>query len=288
MSVGKESTTYPVPASLRTFFRFFTFLSPRLGSFLALNIFFRPIPFSIPEREKPVRKNASSSTEILHSNQKKFSLFKIGSDGSKKILFVHGWSGRGSQFYALIDDLSSKGFQCFFFDAPGHGENPDSFADMPTFIETIKQLDQEMGSFEAIIGHSLGGMAALNAMNQGVYIKGIVTICSPSSIDGVIFDFAHLIGGGTKLIEPLISRIEKKYKRSVIEYSPNAFMSSHKLKGLIIQDRQDTDVPMRHAIELKNEWKTAQSFFTENLGHRKVLSNPEVLKQVYGFLMSLD
>jgi esterase/lipase len=286
MSAAKELVSYPIPAWLQVFFRTTTFLSSKLSCFFALKIFFRPIPFPIPKRERKIRSSASSSEQILTSRQKKFKLFILGENSSGKILFIHGWSGRGSQFYALIDELQSKGFQCYFFDAPGHGEYPDTFCDMLTFIETIHQLDRNHGPFKALIGHSLGGMAALNAFNLGLKTKAIVTICSPSSIDGVVLDFANAIGAGEKLVLPIIQKIEKKYKRKSTDYSPTSFMSNYQLDGLIIQDRNDLEVPFVHAEQLSLSWNSAKNFYTDELGHRKVLSDPSVLSEISSFLLS--
>jgi esterase/lipase len=287
MPDAKVLVSYPVPFWLQRFFRILTFISSNLASFFALKIFFRPIPFPIPNREEKIRSMAVSSELILTSRNKKFDFFVFGDNPTKKLLFIHGWSGRGSQFYSLIQSLSEKGFQCCFFDAPGHGRNKDNFSDLTIFIETIHQLDRMYGPFELIVGHSLGGMAALNAFHNGLLTKGIITICSPSSIEGTVIDFTRAIGAGEKLVPHIIDRIEKKYQRKTRDFSPTSFMSNYNLPGLVIQDRDDFEVPMRHAVELSAEWKSAKCIYTEGLGHRKVLSDPLVLEEIGQFILSL-
>ena len=37
---------------------------------------------------------------------------------------VHGWSGRGSQYYAWIQPLLDAGLSVVTYDAPGHGDTP--------------------------------------------------------------------------------------------------------------------------------------------------------------------
>ncbi|GAW89223.1 hypothetical protein FPS14_contig00017-0031 [Flavobacterium psychrophilum] len=42
---------------------------------------------------------------------------------------------------------------------------------MPEFIASILELEKLYGPFEFAIGHSLGGMALLNSVKQGLQLK---------------------------------------------------------------------------------------------------------------------
>jgi hypothetical protein len=55
---------------------------------------------------------------------------------------------------------------------------------------------------------------------------------------------------------------------------------------VIIQDRNDLEVPFVHAEQLSLSWNSAKNFYTDELGHRKVLSDPSVLSEISSFLLS--
>jgi alpha-beta hydrolase superfamily lysophospholipase len=53
----------------------------------------------------------------------------------KKILLVHGWSGRGTQLFKIADELLKQGYSTISFDAPAHGKSPGKTI-MVDFITT--------------------------------------------------------------------------------------------------------------------------------------------------------
>ena len=68
---------------------------------------------------------------------------------------VHGWSGRGTQLYAIADKLLENGFMTISFDGPAHGQSSGKTTMMPEFMETCLEIDKKYGPFEIGIGHSL-------------------------------------------------------------------------------------------------------------------------------------
>jgi alpha-beta hydrolase superfamily lysophospholipase len=80
----------------------------------------------------------------------------------KKVLLVHGWSGRGTQLFKIADELLKQGYSTISFDAPAHGKSPGKTTIMVDFITTILEIEKQFGPFDAAIGHSLGGMSVLN------------------------------------------------------------------------------------------------------------------------------
>jgi alpha-beta hydrolase superfamily lysophospholipase len=80
----------------------------------------------------------------------------------KRVLLVHGWSGRGTQLFKIADELLKQGYSTISFDAPAHGKSPGKTTIMVDFITTI-EINKQFGPFDAAIGHSLGGMSVLNA-----------------------------------------------------------------------------------------------------------------------------
>lgn len=280
-TTNHEISSYPIPNYIQLYFKLLTSVFPGIAKKQALKIFFRPLNFKIPEREKAFR--SKYRIESFNEMHKEIVVFRVPSSGPK-LLFVHGWSGRGSQFHALMLYLNQKGFDCYSFDAPGHGENPKQVVDMPTFAQSAMMLQESFGPFYAGIGHSLGGMALHYASYLGLHITALVQICSPADIEGVVGDFCNTIGGGNRLKAQLMQHLEKKYNVDLNSISPLSLCEIHRLPGLIIHDHNDGDVPIDHALRLLPVWKEAKSHFTVNLGHRRVLRDEETFDVIYQFI----
>jgi pimeloyl-ACP methyl ester carboxylesterase len=107
----------------------------------------------------------------------------------KKVLLVHGWSGRGTQLFKIADALLKEGYSTISFDAPAHGKSPGNSSIMLEFIASIFELEKQFGPFEIAIGHSLGGMAVLNAAKLGFHTDKIVVIGSGDIVQDIIDDF---------------------------------------------------------------------------------------------------
>ena len=62
---------------------------------------------------------------------------------------------------------------------------------MTEFIECIKVLEHKYGNFEVGIGHSLGGMALLNSVKEGVNFQKSITIGAGDIISDIIKNFVQ-------------------------------------------------------------------------------------------------
>ncbi|MES9847744.1 MAG: alpha/beta fold hydrolase, partial [Candidatus Thiodiazotropha sp.] len=103
----------------RIVFRVTGWVSPRLGGVLALRLFMTPPRFPIPRREMQVRESASLTRHEIHGET-----IAVRSWGEgPSVLLCHGWGGRGTQFFALIEALAAAGYRAVAFDAPAHGDS---------------------------------------------------------------------------------------------------------------------------------------------------------------------
>jgi hypothetical protein len=63
---------------------------------------------------------------------------------------------------------------------------------MPEYIKSIFEIDKQYGPFEFAIGHSLGGMALLQAVKDGFTVKKMVTLGSADSIFDICKQFVNI------------------------------------------------------------------------------------------------
>src|SRR5262245_59412942 len=57
-----------------------------------------------------------------------------------RVLLVHGWGGRGTQFGAFVAPLVQRGFSVLSFDAPGHGASDRGPATLPEMTAVIHEV----------------------------------------------------------------------------------------------------------------------------------------------------
>ena len=102
-------------------------------------------------------------------------LYRIPSDGHK-VLFVHGWNGRSSQFYNIVEMLSEIGYDITAIDLPGHGRSSRTTTNLPEITDLISEVTESRGPYHGIVCHSFGGVAALNSVRLGNTFERLVLI----------------------------------------------------------------------------------------------------------------
>lgn len=279
----EKKKSFALPFYLTTTMRALRFLSTGLATRFALKLFFQPLAFPIPAREKPLREE--SEKEFLQTPQgEKFTLFRQG-QGKPKVMFLHGWSGRSSQFFKLAE-LLSRDFEIFAIDAPAHGELQGPRTHMLSFVEAAKVVAEKYGAFYAAVGHSLGGMALFNALDQGVSFKKMVLIGSPASVHNVVHDFCEKTAAGPKVAARILKYLEKRYALKMKDVSTTTLSQKHNPPGLVIHDQHDQDVPVLNAREINQAWPASEIIISEGLGHRRILMEAQINQRIYEFLVN--
>lgn len=273
--------SFKVPASIRFLAKLLNRISIKLAVKLGLSLFFKPLPFGIPEREKPFREKAIKH-ELLTKNAREFLVFELKSEGSK-VLMIHGWSGRASQFFKIADFLHEKGYHVFCIEAPQHGELQGERAHMFDFVDAIEETHSRFGEIDLAIGHSLGGMALFNALARNLWFQKLVTIGSPANIRGVVADFCDKIEFDETIQKHILGYIEERYQLKVEEASSDYLCQLFRPEGLIIHDVYDQDVSVDFARLMHEKWRGSKYLETEGLGHRQVLRDESTLEAIYDF-----
>lgn len=259
-------------------------ISVRLATWFALKLFFTPLKFPLPSREKPIRDVAIKHP--MHTFRgSSFMLYEWNGQGSK-VLLVHGWSGRGSQFFKVIENLKTKGFHVFAIDAPAHGYSRQKKTHMLEFVEALVEVQKKVGPFKFAIGHSLGGMAIFNTLPLNYSYQKIVVIGTPDNIPHVVQDFCDKVKASKKVAARIVRSIETRYSMNVYEASTDYLAGKFNPQGLIIHDENDQDISVKNAKELAKQWPKARLLITRGLGHRKVLMDQQVINSIVGFLQA--
>jgi pimeloyl-ACP methyl ester carboxylesterase len=202
----------------------------------------------------------------------------------KKILLVHGWSGRGTQLVKFADAFVDKGYATISFDAPAHGKSSGNSTIMTEFIASIIEIDNKFGPFEAAVGHSLGGMALLNAIKKGLKINRLTIIGSGDKVKDILDDFVSKLELKPEFSSHLQQHFEKKYNEPMENYSAQNAAKTVDIPVLVIHDENDYEVPVETSINIHDNLKNGELLITQHLGHRKILGNPFVIEKTIEFI----
>ena len=276
----RRKTSMKIPPVIKFTAKILEKISPKLALKFGLALFYKPIRFSRPKREEAFYNLANKDFFTLRGrNIRTYEWLH----GEKKVLLVHGWSGRGTQMNKIIEAFTKENYSVYSFDAPAHGESEGKTTHMYEFVDSIMEMEKKFGMFNLIIGHSMGGVATLNAVNRGVQTPRVAIIGTPNLIRNVISDFCMNINFSDKMIPLIVGYIEKRYGENIDSVSSENVGNKIDIPILVIHDENDVDVQYSEALTIKSKVKKAELFTTKRLGHRLVLANDGVVKKILEF-----
>jgi pimeloyl-ACP methyl ester carboxylesterase len=280
---SKKKNINDVPKPIIVTAKSLQFLSHILATKFVTKLFTTPIRHKMPKREYHMEENSIQNTLLIPSIQKKIVVYHYG-ENTKKILLVHGWSGRGTQLVKIADELVKNGFATISFDAPAHGKSKGNFSIMTEFIASILEIEKQYGPFEYAIGHSLGGMSILNALKQNLNVKKAVIIGSGDKVRDILDDFIRKLELKPIIAEKLQSNFERKFGEPMNNYSGYIAAQEISIPLLVVHDENDTEVSVKAAHHIHQHLTKSEIMITKELGHRKILGDTKVINKIVEFI----
>ncbi|RXM46241.1 alpha/beta fold hydrolase [Flavobacterium sp. YO12] len=258
-------------------------ISSKLVTSYAAKLFTTPIKHKVPKREFEMDKKSIQNLIYVPEINKSVVTYEYGKS-DRKILLVHGWSGRGTQLFKIADELLENDYSVVSFDAPAHGKSKGNTTIMSEFIASILEIEKQYGPFEFAIGHSLGGMSVLNSIKDGLKVKKAIVIGSGDIVQDILDDFVAKLGLKQAISERLREFFENKYQVKMDNFSAYRAAQKVKIPVLVIHDNDDPEVPPKAGIHIHQNLENGELFLTDGLGHRKILGNQNVIKKTLEFI----
>lgn len=257
---------------------------PSLAHRFFITVFFTPINYGVPEKEKPVENDAEKFTIVV--NGKKIQCYAWGS--GPVVLLVHGWAGRATQFRKFIPALVAAGFGVVGFDGPAHGKSEGRSTNIPEFEKALAALYDRTGTPVGIVAHSFGGGAVLSAAANGLPVPKLVSIASPTIGDEIIATYLKTINASPDTARFFKDYVLRTTGKPFDEYTSLHFVTRIRpdMPILLVYDEDDEQVPPKHGQVLKERYPGAQLLTTRGLGHTRILRDEEVIKRSISFLKS--
>lgn len=282
-SKPKQQGGMKIPRFIINTGKFLQFFSADLTVKYVRFLFQKPINHKLPEAEKPLDNEADISYLEIPGIKKKVAVYRWGT-GDKKALIVHGWSGRATQMYKIINMLRESGYAVISFDAPAHGKSTGTKTMMPEFIKTIEKINEIYGPFHIAIGHSLGGIALLNVQGKNEIFEKLVVIGTPDSIYNIFNGFVEKLELKPLIAKKLIEVFEKITGKSIFEFHGSTNARKISIPTLVIHDDNDAEVPVTDALNNYKHLQNGKLLRTKGLGHSRLLKNNTVIEAIKDFV----
>lgn len=279
----KTTKNLEIPRYLKTIFIVLSLLHTNSAIKLALRLFETPFSFKLPKREQRMYEVSQKTRFELPKSKKEIVIYE-NNHGPKKVLLVHGWSGRGTQLVSIAKAFKKMNYTIISFDAPGHGKSQKTTTNMKHFIEAIFELEKRYGFFDVVIGHSLGGMSVINSLGRGLGAHKAVIIGSGNKTSDIASFFLKNIGMKTNAIGPFMEAFEKKHNEKMSDYDVETHAPKLSIPILIVHDKDDMDVPVEAALQIHENVANSELLITHKLGHRKILGDEKVIESLIDFV----
>ena len=281
---GGRSQHRPMPPALRVMRFLFATLGPILPDLMgrwAYRLWIRTRRF--PESAAGKRITRSAQRDTLLVDNIPIALYTWGT--GPVVLFVHGWSGRGSQVSAFVEPLTAAGFQVIGVDAPGHGETPGDSTNVMECAAVLQAVSAHYGPVYAALTHSYGGMVLAYAMKQGMSVERAVAISAPAHLDYLIDAFAQTLAIPETVIAAMHKRMAQRFPGSLRErLSMVHNVQNLTAPALIIHDEDDVSVPWQQGRMIADAWPGARFLKTSGLGHGRILRDRQVIAATVEFI----
>jgi dienelactone hydrolase len=262
-------------------------LSPALGAAAAMRLFFETRP-RMPVRSADAATHERAVRGAISLRGRRVATYHWGR-GLQTVLLVHGWRGRASQFAPLVRELVSEGFQVVAFDAPAHGSSEGRRADIRDWIDAIRRLETGHGPFRAIVGHSLGAVAALTAVREGVRADAVATVAGADHPDAFLERFGDMLGladdARRRFAALFPARIGADADTVSVRYDAAAHPLPSDVELLGVHDDGDRQVAAERSARLvAAHGDRARLLRTSGFGHARVLEADDTLDALVAFV----
>jgi alpha-beta hydrolase superfamily lysophospholipase len=208
------------------------------------------------------------------------------------VYLVHGWGGNETQLAKLVPPLVAAGFTVVTHDAPSHGtSDPGAVAGQSHAVEMGHALDAVAaihGPAHAVVAHSMGGLATGLTLRYGWLGTERLALIAPMIRIG---DHLPVLQAGLGFGPRIRHRLERRaYDRVGLAVEEVDFVrladEIERPELLVIHDRNDRSAKYASTVQLVDSWEGAQLTTTEGLGHRRILADDAVVRQVVAFVIA--
>lgn len=260
-------------------------VSPHWAGQATFRLFCSPRRKPLPQNDKDFLEKARQ--QVLEVNGKAIITYHwpaTAAPNGRNVLFLHGWESHSARWRNYVKAVCKAGFSVQAFDAPASGLSGGRKLSLLIFSEAIKKYIAENGCPYAIVGHSLGGGAAVisTTMLGAPHPEKMILLGVFSETKRVIRDFGGFIGASEEVLRQVDLAIERNDGIAIEAYSvAHQVTLLSDVQGLVMHDRDDNVAPVEEGRLIAEQW-AARWIETVGLGHR--MQDKSVVQAIRDFL----
>lgn len=258
-------------------------LFPRWSKEFSFKLFCKVRPVGISEKGKEFL--AKATTTFLEVDGHSAALHRWG-NGSKNVLFLHGWMSHSKRWQAYVDRLDLNEYSVYSLDAPGHGMAKGNHLNLEIYRKAIVQAIEKAGTIDTLISHSLGGLVLAYSYlsDKKIPVKRFVIMGSPAGMDAIFSYFQGLLGLSEKAMHHLKEKANSILKIPHQQIYMENFFSTVEKPVLVVHEKTDSITPFKPIEKALQQNKKVKTLFTEGLNHD--LKSEEVYAAVVAYIQN--
>ncbi len=206
-----------------------------------------------------------------------------------RVLVVHGWRSRTDFMAPMIANLVAGGYDVVGLDLPGHGLSDGRHLNLKYGVAAIDAAARQFGAFDMIVGHSFGGVVAVNAAVgsirgfDAVACKRLAVIASPNSMPD-LFDAV----GRRMNLTPRANAAMAQRVRKVAGHPLSTYVMAEQLKRfdgpvLVLHAPDDREVAFAEGEAMTEAGPHVRLMPVPGRGHRRIIADEDVFAALGAF-----
>ena len=248
-----------------------TRLSPKLGGWLAVQLFTRPRRLPVGEQSRVALADAE---RLELRDGVRLVGYRWGApQGSPRVLLIHGWESHSARWLPLQARLTQIGATVTALDGPAAGASGGRRTPFNRYVAAALAFERAHGPFDVYVGHSLGGGVAVQLAARVRAERRPRAAVAMAAFDESehVFDRYHamlgLRGHVRVAFDRSISR-ELDAGESVRDYSNTAAAARLVgVRGLVVHSEDDAVSPFAGGLAIRDAWPGAEFHAYRRQGH---------------------
>lgn len=270
----------PVPAWLRSGFRWTGAVAPGAAARLGQAMFFSPPRAPLRAAEREVLDRGERFTLEVRGRRVAGHAWGAG----PAVLLVHGWGGHSGQMTPLVAPLVAAGCRAIAIDLPAHGDSAGRLSSLIHFAAALERATALWQPLRGLVAHSFGAAACTYALSRGLAVDRAVFFAPPARFDSFWDRFRAGTGISDDVWKRLMHGAEEWLGASFDGMAPIQLAPRMTVPLLALHDAGDREVPFAEGAELASRWPGARLRRCEGLGHLRILRDAPAIAEAVAFV----
>jgi len=203
--------------------------------------------------------------------------------GKRKVLLTHGWASKALDFYELILALlKNADLEVIAFDAPGNGSSVSEFSNLMLYADSVKSISLNYAQPDVLIGHSLGGMANVIAVQElAIQPQLLVSVAPLIRLKENFEQSLDSVNIALKDQEIFFANFEQEFPVSASYFNlTNLYQLKDDTNHFLAFDPEDHISPFPFLKEFLDKYPAITTKSFEDVGHYKILKSVDVIEDI--------